>query len=195
MNFLISFLKNHNVITEKYENVYRYAAEILLHKTIVTLMTLAIGFGVGAPVEAITVYITFRMIRRMAGGYHADSPQKCMLISAMLIAGTALVAKWVKWNALESLLIMGITDIAIILLCPVDCNSKRIDEADVYLFKKRTAVRVMLLGMTALCTSFLEKGNLLRAICCGELLCLFLTILGKWHSAKLRSDIIDSSRT
>lgn len=88
VNFIYS--KDNLLIDER--DVYVYGYEIILSSCITFLLLISTGLLFGLPIEAVTFFIVFYLLRRRTGGYHANTYLKCNLffetniILAMILA-------------------------------------------------------------------------------------------------------------
>ena len=79
-----------------------------------TLLVIGMGYLFGVPWNALVFWFTFCIIRRYAGGYHADDRIRCYVISLLILTGVILGIKYVRIN---EYLLFGIHLFCLILIC------------------------------------------------------------------------------
>ena len=125
-------------------------AEYGLHQGIVLIGGLALaviaGWLLGIPLQAIIFLVLAYVLRIYAGGYHATTPLRCGVISAVSILVCYLCIKYIT---LPPVLLHGLTLAAGLLLLrfvPVDTANKELDEKEEQAYG-RTARRIVLAEM------------------------------------------------
>lgn len=83
----------------------------------------------------------FILLRRFAGGYHADTKLRCFFLSN-LISVFYIIMCSVKLYAAAEIIMLPVSSFIILLLAPVDNISKRLEEDEKKKYKK-TAVSIL----------------------------------------------------
>lgn len=103
-----------------------------------TLLVIGMGYLFGVPWNALVFWFTFCIIRRYAGGYHADDRIRCYVISLLILTGVILGIKYVRIN---EYLLFGIHLFCLILICalaPVETENKRLEADEKIRYKRKT---------------------------------------------------------
>ena len=75
------------------EAVMAYGLLAITQITVTLALVLALGFAVGAPVEALIVCLSVSILRKYSGGVHADSIEFCTVFSVVYCTLTAVLAQ------------------------------------------------------------------------------------------------------
>ncbi len=79
-NYIVNFIYSKNNLLIEEREVYVYGYEIILSSFITFLLLIVTGLLFGMPIEAVTFFMVFYLLRRRTGGYHANTYLKCNLI-------------------------------------------------------------------------------------------------------------------
>ena len=179
---IASFLVHENVIENNDVDIYSYGAEqVLINFT--TFLTVAIISSVfDIWVEAILFFIGLMPIRLVAGGYHANTPQRCNVLSLFVFIVNMLFI---------DLLEMFMTKEIVLAICflilrmvfsyaPVD-HKNRVLEAEDYIQAKRYS-RYIVLVLVGICIgmAWVFENNLIipLSIIMGALTASISLVLG-----------------
>lgn len=117
---------------EEKKEIVKYGVERGKTIVIYTIITLILGYILGILYQSIIFLLSFSYLRRYAGGYHADSPTKCYIISFVLTVAALLSIKLVQFNNVLGIIIQTINLFIIMKLSPVenfehklDCDEKK----------------------------------------------------------------------
>lgn len=113
----------------QYREVYQYVFFIILNYLFFFGYSLILGTLLGVPFQSAVFFISIALLRRYAGGYHANTENRCMIISsAYFLTGTAII-KIMNLNITEInfntvMRITVICSLIILILCPCDSPAK-----------------------------------------------------------------------
>lgn len=136
-------LANH-LFYKRYEEeeieLYGFAIYILLSSIIHIVSAIIIGMIFGMLVESILFYISFIAIRKFAGGYHANTPVKCYLLSIVSIIISFVILKVILGFNIGIIHSVPIflelsAVIAIIVLSPLANENKIINDKEKKIYK------------------------------------------------------------
>lgn len=136
------------IITNDSKSLYSYGLFIAISNIIYCLFCALCGFILKCFFPGILFYITCFIIRSFAGGYHAPTEKKCMIISFISIALSLVFIKLLINNC-SSIIISFIFFISvglIFLIAPIDNNEKKINS------KEKTIFRCFSRLVVSLCT-------------------------------------------
>lgn len=80
--------------TDNYE-LYEYAIYILLSSAFHIATVIVLGLVFNLLTESLVFYLSFIVIRKFAGGYHAKTPTRCYIISIITIVLMLCIIKWI----------------------------------------------------------------------------------------------------
>ncbi len=72
---------------------YYFGFQIAIGSIVKTATLVAVSTILGVLIPALIVYISFALLRKVAGGYHMDTYGKCLLVSTGFFVAAALLAK------------------------------------------------------------------------------------------------------
>jgi accessory gene regulator B len=122
---------------EKYE-IIKYGKKRFRVSALFLLYIVFTGFVLGVLFEGLLFWLSFCLMRRYAGGYHANTQRKCCVISAGVIILVFLFLKYIQVDILVVGLLQGIGYIAIVLTAPVDNKNRILNNAEKKDFRKKT---------------------------------------------------------
>ena len=106
-----------------------------------TLLGMGIVFVIGGFLqcvwESLGLWVFLLPLRKSAGGYHANTKGKCLIISAIMII-IALICIMQEWSINIYTIILAIFSIVIGYIAPVDTANKKLDNEEVRVYRKRT---------------------------------------------------------
>ena len=106
-----------------------------------TLLGMGIVFVIGGFLqcvwESLGLWVFLLPLRKSAGGYHANTKGKCLIISTIMII-IALICIMQEWRINIYTIILAIFSIVIGYIAPVDTANKKLDNEEVRVYRKRT---------------------------------------------------------
>lgn len=138
-------------VKEEQRDVYEYGLEILLADIGYLIIFLLFATVTSTMLQSLFFLVGFILLRRFAGGYHANTYTKChimFLINQMIF--TAII-KFVPEHFYFALIIslVSISLIVIWMLAPVDNNTRRFIKNEYNIFRRKSRIySVVILIMT-----------------------------------------------
>ena len=138
-------------VKEEQRDVYEYGLEILLADIGYLIIFLLFATVTGTMLQSLFFLVGFILLRRFAGGYHANTYTKChimFLINQMIF--TAII-KLVPEHFYFALIIslVSISLVVIWMLAPVDNNTRRFIKNEYNIFRRKSRIySVVILIMT-----------------------------------------------
>lgn len=129
---------------EEKQEIIKYGQERIKVMGLFWLYIVFIAFVLDVLLEGILFWTSFCVMRRYAGGFHADSQRKCCAISAGAIICVFLLLKYARLDTLILGLLQGIGYIAILIMAPVDNKNRRLSEVEKKEFRKKAYAAVTL---------------------------------------------------
>lgn len=77
------------------KRIYYYGFQILIGAIVKAIIFLAISYITGLLIPVIATLLFFGFIRTVAGGYHMDKFDKCLITSLILFIGAGFITKYV----------------------------------------------------------------------------------------------------
>ena len=143
------------IISNESKSLYSYGLFIAISNIIYFLFCAFFGFILNCFFPGILFYITCFIIRSFAGGYHASTEKKCIIISFISIAISLVFIKLLIFNQSNIrsdilLLIFFIFLGLIFLIAPIDSNEKKLNSKEKRIFRFFTRLVVSLCAIIAI---------------------------------------------
>lgn len=136
---IIDKMKRSDSLTDD-EEIVRRGLEIIAIKIFFAVIIIIAGLLLGCFFESLVFTIAFTSLRQYSGGYHADSQNKCFMMSTLMLIISLGIIKLIK---IFPQLILPLSLITLILIvyvfvaAPIDTPNKRIKMKYVYMEKGR----------------------------------------------------------
>ncbi len=149
-SFLTSLmLKRAEEKEEQYREVYRYVFFIILNYVWFFVYSTILGALLGIPFQSIVFFISIAVLRRYAGGYHADTETACLIISSLYFGIGIVFIKLITAGTVELNLFFPVAvtvcSIIIALLCPCEAPEKPLEEKQLRVMKIKSIITVLVL--------------------------------------------------
>ena len=171
-------------IDESERAIYEYGCYILLSTILFFFVTIVSGFILQTIWSSIIFLISFMLVRRYAGGYHAKTEKRCQINSFILIIFCNVLIKLSMHFKLQLLLmsISFISVVSILALAPLDSKEKPLSNIEKKHYQKITYIILVILIAISIVTCNFGINLICVPICCALLLEGFLIILGKFSN-------------
>lgn len=173
---MIEILEKNAVIDTDKREIYEFGFKQLNSILFDTLITIAIGFLMKKPLEMLIFIVSFSIIRRYAGGYHASKRILCIIYSIIVqILSINVISNYVSdFYILTILSIIGIC-----VLSPIDTENHRLDEKEIKFYKKRTILFTSIIALFIVITFFFKLEIYYKSISVA-LICIFISLIVGW---------------
>ena len=147
---ITSFLVHDNIIDEDDQEIYQYGTEQILINISMLAVMFVIAFTTNSWIHTIFWLCGMLPIRGIAGGYHADTPIKCNLLTV-----SVFIINIVTINLLKNymtiyllLLFLGVIFFSVFRFAPVDHKNKVLDRAAYLIAKKKSYISgIVIVGL------------------------------------------------
>ena len=129
---------------EEKEEIIRYGLERIKSTCIMTLVTLLMGCIFQVFFQSIIFLVCFIVLRKYAGGYHADTQNRCYVISTVIFAVALLAIRYMSDGNDNEIFIL-LQSVNFILLCflvPVDNKNHRLEQWEKEKYGKKARIRI-----------------------------------------------------
>lgn len=141
---IVNWLIRQKAISTEEGELYAYAVHCLLSLLYPIVFAVGVGAIFGMVVEALVMIMPFILVRKFAGGFHADSLQKCLIISSIVITVSLEIAKIIDYSLILNAIYIA-ASVMLIVFSPIDSENKRLDYDDKIFCKKITMFIVLIL--------------------------------------------------
>lgn len=150
-NAVTVWLIKSEVIEETERELYVYAAYSFFMTVSPLFLAILFGMITGHLQQSMAIIITFMIIRKFSGGYHAKYSWMCLIESCLLLLLCIWISSYVKCSM--GLLVATLWALVSLVLCsPVDSENRRLDSEEVKWYRKVTIAIVFSLAF--LCVLF-----------------------------------------
>lgn len=163
---------------EEYE-IIRYGVEGILNNLLGIFLTLTVGIFCNCVFESFVFWIFFWTLRKHAGGFHAKTKIRCLLMSVVLLFIAFEFLLKAGWTMGVYTWIMAIGSGCIFCLAPVETHNKQLDEEEVRVYRKRTRIILGIQLILYVLSLILEGEQLCRVLAVNVVVVSFSLVLGK----------------
>lgn len=180
----IEFFVSNDIIKNEDKEIYKYALNIILSSLIHIATVMILGLCFNLLIESLVFYFAYIVIRKFAGGYHANTQLRCFLAS---VISTLLILGLMKWVLLFDNIIIDFLIEVLGLVCTIiigflsssDTDAKPLCDKEKRLYKKVTIlISFALLILSAVLFMF-GINNMSYSIVLAIYMSVFVVVLGK----------------
>lgn len=126
---ITTWLIEQKAILEEEQEIYEYSVRTFLITIISVVTGIVIGTLVDGFLYSIVFVISFLLLRKYSGGYHAKSFGRCMCYSCILLVGIFSVAK--NLHCLNGVIVITIVSVAsLCYFSPIASEERALSEAE-----------------------------------------------------------------
>lgn len=172
------YLSENQNISKDDEELYEYAAKVIIHGIINIVITILIGIFFGMLKECVCLFITFFILRKFTGGLHAKKYIYCFISSIVLIILSLFIIRYLEQNSKQLLFICILVFSAILiwLFSPIENSNKVLSLKEKKVFKYISSFLTLVILLVVL---FCLNNNISIAYSfgLGEIITAFLLII------------------
>lgn len=179
-------MKNKNIVVD--EEVVKYGLEIISTKVLFAIIIVSIGILTKCFLESIIYTITFSLLRQYGGGYHAETKQKCFVLSVLMLICAIFIIKTAQSFDVFIILEVVITFLSviyIITIAPIDTPNKRLDADELRIYGKRTGITVCILVIILGICLYIKAYRFSTAIMIGIIMEAYLMLKGQINNKRI----------
>ncbi len=102
--------------------------------------TIVMGLLSGTLLELAIFTIALIALRSYSGGYHAETPQRCYIVSSLVTAVAVFLFKYIVLNKLKYIILLVLSGAVIVIFSPVDSENNPLDELEKKIYRKRAVI-------------------------------------------------------
>lgn len=134
---IVSNMEKQNMIQTDRRNIYKYGINQMLNMLLNIATFLVIGLLFHMEFETVIFTAAYIPLRIYAGGFHAKTPFKCWIVSAVMLLLVLLVMKYADLSLYVYDMLALIGTVVILVLSPVEDKNKPLDKIEKKIYKKR----------------------------------------------------------
>ncbi len=177
-----------NIISIEDQEIYRYGTEqILINLTTFTVLAI-IATSIKGWHETIFFLIGIVPIRVVAGGYHANTPEKCNVLTILVYLFNMLIIHFIKKYMSFVLVIffLSIMIVSVFIFAPVDHKNKVLTQDEGIKAKKNSRIISIILAIACLAIAVVyePKNNILISTMMGAMTASVSLIIGNYRRVR-----------
>lgn len=144
------------------EEIIRYGLDRIKSTCTMTLVTLLMGCVFQVIFQSIIFLVCFIVLRKYAGGYHADTQNRCYVISTVIIAVALLAICYMSDGSDNEIFILlqSLNFILLYFLVPVDNKNHRLEQWEKEKYGKKARVRIGCMYVLCIFLNFTAIRNI-----------------------------------
>jgi accessory gene regulator B len=181
----------YHLIEKEEKEIYTYSFEILLATVLNLIILFAATFTTGKPRETVCFLIGFIPIRGLAGGYHAKTHFRCLLIlmGIYFVFLTAITFVPMELRMIINIMCILVSFFIIFLFSPAEDHNKPLSASEKLFYRRRSRIAVLIYAAVIIPLIVCFKTNIF-------IFCISLGVLSvacSLAAARIRSYILANS--
>lgn len=138
--YLTNSFAREGIISEEDKEIVQFGLESLLGNLLGIVLILAIGICFGHIRDAILLWIFWFFLRKNAGGFHAETKARCLLISTIVLISSFVIFIILKHTIMFYVICALFFGGIIYFTAPVDNLSKRLDLIEHKIYQRTSRI-------------------------------------------------------
>lgn len=126
-----------------------------------TLITVLIGWILGIIWQGIIFWMSLSMLRKYAGGYHADTEKRCYVISFIVVVVSLFCIKLINYSEAWGIALQMLSLLVILFLAPVENKNHILDKDEKRKYGIKTKAMVIFICALYVYFYVLDKTGIL----------------------------------
>lgn len=139
-NNITNYLICEKVIKDDDREIYQYGFEQVFSSLLNIATMLLLGIILGKIYQSLVLILSFMALRSYSGGYHANTPLHCYLLTVMSISAALSIMKFITIDRFICLGLLVLSSVVILLLSPIGSKNKPLDEIEKIIYRKKTII-------------------------------------------------------
>ena len=139
-NNITNYLICKKVIKDDDREIYQYGFEQVFSSLLNIATMLLLGIILGKIYQSLVLILSFMALRSYSGGYHANTPLQCYLLTVMSISTALSIMKFITIDRFICLGLLVLSSVVILLLSPIGSKNKPLDEIEKIIYRKKTII-------------------------------------------------------
>ncbi len=131
------------LISEEDRELYRYGIQLLAEKLLGLCSILLICILTGRVLQGVVFYLSYSMLRKYAGGYHAGKFITCYLSSCFMVF-LCVMLSFLPFASVTSLILFALGASVVFLLSPAQHSARPLEDCEKRVYRKRTRLTLLL---------------------------------------------------
>lgn len=152
------------ILEKEREEIIKYGIKRGKIIFISTLITIMLGFFLGVAWQSIIFWFSLSILRKYAGGYHADTEKRCYAISFAMVLISLFCIKQMNIFRGWEIILQTINTFIILFLAPVENTNHILDKEEKKKYTTKTRITVTLLYAIYVFLCFINKQEMANSI-------------------------------
>ena len=139
-NNITNYLICKKVIKDDDREIYQYGFEQVFSSLLNIATMLLLGIILGKIYQSLVLILSFMALRSYSGGYHANTPLHCYLLTVMSISAALSIMKFITIDRFICWGLLVLSSVVILLLSPIGSKNKPLDEIEKIIYRKKTII-------------------------------------------------------
>lgn len=139
-NNITNYLICKKVIKDDDREIYQYGFEQVFSSLLNIATMLLLGIILGKIYQSLVLILSFMALRSYSGGYHANTPLQCYLLTVMSISAALSIMKFITIDRFICLGLLVLSSVVILLFSPIGTKNKPLDEIEKIIYRKKTII-------------------------------------------------------
>lgn len=135
---LADSLFNEGIISDEDREIVRFGLESVEGNLLGIILTLTVGFAFGHIGDALLLWLWLFPLRKNAGGFHAATRTKCLLVSTVMLVLSFAVFATVEHTSIFYGSGTALAGCIIWILAPIGSQSKELDAHEYRVYRRRS---------------------------------------------------------
>lgn len=175
------------MIPPEESDLYQFGMECMLLKFVHYISYAVIAFVLRMPVELIIMGAGIFVLRKDAGGYHADTKSGCYIFSCFVVFGGLTISKILCFTNIWYCMVL-VAEIFIIRVTPIDNCNKILDLEEKNFFRKRIRKKLLFIDCIWIYSICKRNTFIFQTVSMSILIIGFLLKLGMVKNNKCCSE-------
>lgn len=166
---LASFFVFRKIIEKEDEEVYEYGLQLLLSTVANGLIALLIAIITGTLLQCFFYLVAFVIMRKNAGGYHANTHIGCCCILVVVLSCFIAFMKFVPTDVYIIIAVFSIafSMIIIFLFSPLEHKNKPISSEDKIRLKRKSRIYILIISVIIIALGMLNFKTSMISVALG----------------------------
>ena len=190
MNMFVKFSKkmaswfiNQGVILPNEKEAYEYAIYVTCIQTLPILFSIVYGLVTNSFEKIVIFLLSFFLLRKYAGGYHAKKVYACQISSLLIIMYGSRLADVISMNFFLMIILL-VSLFGIWILSPIDSKNRRLDYDEICECRKKARIISSVLIFLILFIYIFRYEKISVCICEGIILTFVLQLAALINNKK-----------
>lgn len=139
-NNITNYLICKKVIKDDDREIYQYGFEQVFSSLLNIATMLLLGIILGKIYQSLVLILSFMALRSYSGGYHANTPLHCYLLTVMSISAALSIMIFITIDRFICLGLLVLSSVVILLFSPIGTKNKPLDEIEKIIYRKKTII-------------------------------------------------------